>query len=194
MRRDPFLTAALAAADCGWSVFPLVSAGKTPAIRNWEERASRDKQQIYCWWANNATKNIGVAVGKSGLVVVDLDQGRGDLAPGRFAGARNGRDVLAMLAAEAGAELPTDTYTVATPGGCHLYFRAPVGLGLRNTVGTLGWKIICCRSWFLLVSGSCRCEACKARKAGGIGSPGSPCLVVISRGCAARGLVWGELW
>jgi hypothetical protein len=52
-----------------------------------------------------------VAAGKSGLLVVDLDQGRGDAAPERFADARNGWDVLAMLAAEAGAEPPADTYT-----------------------------------------------------------------------------------
>lgn len=43
-----------------------------------------------------------------------------------------------MLAAEAGAELPADTHIVTTPGGCHLYFRAPAGLALRNTAGTLG--------------------------------------------------------
>ena len=47
-----------------------------------------------------------------------------------------------MLAAEVGAQVPTDTYEVATPsGGSHLYFRSPAGLVLRNTAGSLGWKI-----------------------------------------------------
>jgi hypothetical protein len=58
-----------------------------------------------------------------------------------LSGARNGRDVLAMLAAEAGAELAMDTYTVSTPGGTHLYFRTPAGVELRRTAGTVGWRI-----------------------------------------------------
>lgn len=141
MSRNRFLAAALAAADRGWSVFPLVPGGKTPAVRDWETRATSDRRQVYRWWAGDASHNVGVAAGKSGLVVIDLDGGRGDAPPERFVGARDGRDALAVLAAAAGAELPTDTYTVATPGGCHLYFRAAQGLELRNTAGTLGWRI-----------------------------------------------------
>jgi hypothetical protein len=141
MSRNPLLAAALAAADRGWSGFPLVPGGKTPAVRGWETRATADRGQVYRWWADGAGHNVGVATGKSGLVVVDLDGGRGDVPPQRFVGARDGWDVLVALAAAAGAELPTDTYTVATPGGCHLYFRAPDGLELRNTAGTLGWRI-----------------------------------------------------
>ena len=38
--------------------------------------------------------------------------------------------------------LPLDTYTVATPsGGTHLYYRHPAGPQLRNTTGSLGWKV-----------------------------------------------------
>lgn len=141
MTWNPLLGAALDAADRGWQVFPLVRAGKVPALRNWERRATTDKRQIYRWWVN-AEVNVGVATGRSGLVVIDLDDGRGAAPPERFVGARNGRDVLGMLAAEVGAPVPTDTYEVATPrGGSHLYFRSPPGLVLRNTVGSLGWKI-----------------------------------------------------
>jgi hypothetical protein len=141
MQWNPLLGAALDAADRGWHVFPLVRAGKCPALRNWEQRATTDKRQIYRWWSN-AEANVGVATGRSGLVVIDLDDARGATPPERFVGARNGRDVLAMLAAEVGAQVPTDTYEVATPsGGSHLYFWSPPGLVLRNTVGSLGWKI-----------------------------------------------------
>jgi hypothetical protein len=49
--------------------------------------------------------------------------------------------VLGRLAAGAGQPFPHDTYTVATPSGEHLYFRAPHGVELRNTAGTLGWRI-----------------------------------------------------
>lgn len=139
---DSFLVAALTAAGRGWCVFPLVPNGKTPALREWERRATTDRRQICRWWADGAANNIGVATGRSGLVVLDLDDGRGQAPPARFAGARNGRDALAMLAAVAGAGIPADTYEVMTPGGgSHLYFRAPVGLSLRNTVGSLAWKI-----------------------------------------------------
>ena len=141
MMWNPLLGAALDAADRGWHVFPLVRAGKVPALRSWEQRATTDKRQIYRWWGN-AKANVGVATGRSGLVVIDLDDGRGAAPPERFVGARNGRDVLAMLAADVGAPVPTDTYEVATPGGgSHLYFRSPPGLVLRNTAGSLGWKI-----------------------------------------------------
>jgi Bifunctional DNA primase/polymerase, N-terminal len=141
MTWNPLLGAALDAADRGWHVFPLVRAGKVPALRDWEQRATTDKRRIYRWWANGEA-NVGVATGRSGLVVIDLDDGRGAAPPERFVGARNGREVLAMLAAEVGAPVPTDTYEFATPsGGSHLYFRSPPGLVLRNTAGSLGWKI-----------------------------------------------------
>lgn len=140
MLQTPYLTAALAAAARGWQVFPVVPAGKTPAIKGWQQLATSDEQQIRRWWRGFAM-NIGVATGPSGLVVVDLDQSGGHAAPERFAGARHGLDVLARLAAEAGADMPTNTYTVSTPGGLHLYYQAPEGVELRCTSGTLGWRI-----------------------------------------------------
>ncbi|WP_067477647.1 bifunctional DNA primase/polymerase [Nocardia amamiensis] len=141
MRNSALLRAALAAAGRGWSVFPLIPGGKTPAVRGWEDRATTDPGRIRRHWAAGASNNIGIATGRSGLVVIDLDDGDDCPPPETFAGARHGRDVLVMLAARAGAEVPTDTYTVATPAGLHLYFRAPDGLELRNTTAKLGWRI-----------------------------------------------------
>ena len=141
MHSDPFLRAALVAAARGWSVFPLVPGKKTPAIRGWEQRATVDRRQIHRWWAGESCYNIGVATGKSGLVVIDLDGGRGDRPPEQFAGAHDGHDVLAMLADAAGAEMPSRTYTVTTPSGCHLYFRTPSGISFRNSAGLLGWRV-----------------------------------------------------
>lgn len=134
--------AALRAAASGLYVFPCTPRGKTPAIRAWEQAATRDPGQINRWWTKGAPYNIGAATGPSNLVVIDLDQGRGDPAPEPFTGARNGRDVLAMLAERAGQPAPFDTATVATAtGGLHLYYRAPRGVQLRNTAGTLGFRI-----------------------------------------------------
>ncbi|WP_433503212.1 bifunctional DNA primase/polymerase [Pseudonocardia halophobica] len=139
--RSSFLRAALAAASRGWLVFPLVPGGKTPVVEQWEERATTDRAQIYRWWGGGAPLNIGVAAGRSGLVVVDLDGGHGDTAPAEFAGAKDGSEVFEILARRAGSEPPWDTYSVATPNGRHLYFGAPDGVELRNTVAALGWRV-----------------------------------------------------
>jgi len=139
--RDPLLSAALVAAGRGWSVFPLVPGEKTPAVRGWEQRATTDRRQIYRWWASGSGHNVGIACGPSGLVVIDLDERRGEEPPEEFADARGGEDVFAMLASAAGALVPVDTYTVATPSGRHLYYRAPVDHVVRNSAGALGWRV-----------------------------------------------------
>ena len=139
--RDPFLRAALVAAGRGWSVFPLVTSEKTPAVRGWEQRATTDRRQIYRWWASGSGFNVGIACGPSGLVVIDLDERGGEEPPEKFAGARGGEEVFATLAEAAGASVPVDTYTVATPSGRHLYYRAPGDQVVRNSAGALGWRV-----------------------------------------------------
>lgn len=142
MSSNPFLDAAIAAADRGWRVFPVDPGGKSPAFKRWQLLATDDPRRIRSWWRPNDRWNVGIATGESGLLVVDLDPADGATPPDRFKGAQHGLDVLATLAEAAGAELPTDTYTVTTPrGGLHLYFQAPAGATHRTTVGTLGWRI-----------------------------------------------------
>jgi hypothetical protein len=154
------LQAALAAADRGWSVFPLARGGKRPALHGvdncprggacanghvgWEQRATADPEVIRgCW--NTRGFNIGVATGPSGLVVVDLDTPKPGVVASenlRLPGVVTGEDVLAVLCDQAGQPLPYDTHTVRTPtGGRHLYFQAPACQPLRNTSGKLGWLI-----------------------------------------------------
>ncbi|MFE3173477.1 bifunctional DNA primase/polymerase [Amycolatopsis sp. NPDC059090] len=156
--------AALDAAGRGWHVFPLRPGGKRPAghaedgcpgtgrcaggHRTWEQRATTDPDKIRAAWTH-APYGIGIATGPSGLCVLDLDTLKpGEDVPARWAaaGARSGEDVLAVLADEAGQELPGDTLTVRTPsGGLHLYYRVPAGVVLRITSGDrgngLGWKV-----------------------------------------------------
>ncbi|WP_158703304.1 bifunctional DNA primase/polymerase [Pseudonocardia dioxanivorans] len=135
------MQAALDAAAAGLYVFPVWPRGKLPAVKEWEDAATRDPVVIEEWWSVRPW-NLGLAVGRSNVLVVDLDPHRGSDPPAEFAGARGGADVLARLAAEAGAPDPVDTYTVTTPsGGEHRYFLMPEGLELRNTQGRLGWKI-----------------------------------------------------
>lgn len=136
---------ALRAAAQGFYVFPVQRGGKTPAVSkgtSWEEVATRDRGQINAWWQTGSTHNIGVSTGKSGLLVVDLDQARGVEAPPEWEGASGGRVVLERLAAAAGQPFPGETLTVATSsGGLHLYFKAPKEIVLRNTAGTLGFCV-----------------------------------------------------
>jgi hypothetical protein len=164
---DPHTTAALAAVERGWHVFPLRPGTKKPALhgaehcprtgpcaeahRGWEARSTTDPDRIRTTWAHGPF-NVGLCTGPSGLVVLDLDT----LKPGeseeciperwRAAGARCGEDVLAIVAEQVGQPVPGDTLTVRTPsGGLHLYFAAPAGVRLRKTEGErgngLGWKV-----------------------------------------------------
>ncbi|MFQ6398037.1 bifunctional DNA primase/polymerase [Nocardia sp. KC 131] len=138
MSSRDLLDAALAAGARGWCVFPLVPGRKTPAIRSWEDRATSDSAAIHRLWASAARYNVGVATGRSGLVVVDLDDDLSGDSPPHSSGRSHGRDTLAALASGVGAVFPDATFTVVTPGGLHLYFRAPAGFELRNTTGKLG--------------------------------------------------------
>ncbi|GGJ36457.1 bifunctional DNA primase/polymerase [Streptomyces brasiliensis] len=143
------LSAALDAASRGWHVFPLIPGAKRPAVRDWETRATTDRERITrCW--THAPYNVGIATGPSGLVVVDLDTPKGpeDTPPAEWVahGVTDGADVLALLCERRGQRFPADTYTVRTwSGGTHLYFAAPEGESLRNTAGDsvrgLGWKV-----------------------------------------------------
>ncbi|MFF4380324.1 bifunctional DNA primase/polymerase [Kitasatospora sp. NPDC001547] len=164
MTGNPLLTAALAAVDRGWHVFPLLPRSKRPALHSsancprtgpcvtghqgWEQRATLDPETVRRTWSHGPY-GVGLATGPSNLVVIDLDTPKpGAAVPPEWAEQRvtDGYDVLAALCERNGRPFPDDTYTVTTPsGGRHLYFAAPAGLALRNTAGRygsgLGWLI-----------------------------------------------------
>ncbi|MGW7138786.1 bifunctional DNA primase/polymerase [Streptomyces xanthophaeus] len=167
------LSAAMAAAEHGWPVFPLRPGDKRPAghperncprtgrctegHRTPEQRATLVTEHIATCW-QSAPYNVGIATGPAGLLVVDLDIPKDDegAPPPEWAGATDGLDVFAMLCERAGERLPTETYTVRTRrGGQHLYFTAPAGKRLRSTGGSLGWKVDT-RAWggYVVAAGS----------------------------------------
>lgn len=140
------VTAALWYGARGWHVFPLAPGSKRPAVEAWETAATTDPDRIRAEWAH-AEYNIGIACGPSGLLVVDLDMPKdpADTPPAPWdtePGIRDGADVLATLAEQAGQSFPFGTFQVQTAsGGIHLYFTQPPGQALRNTTARLGWKI-----------------------------------------------------
>lgn len=120
-------------------MFPLSPRSKVPAVKQWETVATTDPTRLRDWWSFDAHRNVGVACGPAGLVVIDLDGVRGRLS-GTWGslGVRHGREVLALLARWAGEPDPVNTYTVLTPSGEHRYFLAPTDRRLRNTIGARG--------------------------------------------------------
>ncbi|MFE7117222.1 bifunctional DNA primase/polymerase [Streptomyces sp. NPDC057654] len=150
--RVELLAAALAAADRGWYVHPLVPGGKRPALhgadhcpltgvcagghRKWEQRATTDPQRIEQAWVH-APYNVGLAPGPSGLVVIDLDMPKDTDPEGTLPGAV----AFAALCERAGEAVP-DARAVRTPsGGSHLYFTAPAGVRVASSAGRLARKI-----------------------------------------------------
>ncbi|WP_433678179.1 bifunctional DNA primase/polymerase [Nocardia sp. CA-119907] len=122
---------AIAAAAHGWPVFPLRPGGKRPAIKRWPELASTDEDRIHRWWGYNPRYNVAIATGPAGLHVIDLDAHH--MSPP----AADLTEALVRL----GAHLPRPappTLTIATPGGWHLYYRAPHEPLLRCTVARIG--------------------------------------------------------
>ena len=85
---------------------PPRNRGKHPRISRWEEQASTDPAQIRAWWGKWPVANIGVACGKAGYLVLDLDAYKSE-----YGGA-------GLSAAE------RQTITCQTGGGgLHLWYR-----------------------------------------------------------------------
>nr|EIF87913.1 hypothetical protein [Streptomyces tsukubensis NRRL18488] len=121
-------------------VHPLLVGAKEPRWLDWEARATRDPEVIERTWGR-APFNIGVACGPSALVAVDLDVPHDGEVSG-LADIVDGMTMLDSLAAQIPGAQITPTLTVRTPsGGRHLVYRAPAGVGVRNTARTIGWCI-----------------------------------------------------
>ncbi|WP_217207711.1 bifunctional DNA primase/polymerase [Streptomyces sp. AC550_RSS872] len=168
-QNEALMRAALEAAERGWYVFPLRPGDKRPALHGeasctytgdcasghlkWEQRATRDPERIRTtWW--HTPYNIGIATGPSNLLVVDLDMPKRKSSKGS-SDAPSGAATFRALCERAGHPVP-DTYRVRTAsGGEHLYFKAPDGLRLNNTAGTIG-ELVDTRAWggYVVAAGS----------------------------------------
>lgn len=130
------------ATEFGWAVFPCHSVsdsglctcnsvsckspGKHPATNNGSLDASTDEGDVTAMFAGKTTfANIGVATGAiSGLVVVDVDQGKG-------------ADVNELLVGGLDQTI-FNTAKVKTGAGLHFYYRLPPGVTIKNSASRLG--------------------------------------------------------
>ena len=142
------LTAALEYAKQGLLVVPLhnirqgmcscrkkkacSSPGKHPRTEHGLMDGSKEARQIEQWFQQWPEANVGILTGQeSGLFVLDVD-------------GEDGKASLQVLTAAHGSLPKTLCAMTGRAGsdgkrkGCHFYFRAPVGVVIRNSAGNLG--------------------------------------------------------
>ena len=115
------LEQALKYLDKGWSVIPTSPSDKKPLIA-WKPYQQRrpTSEEVRKWWKLWPTANIGIVTGKvSGLVVVDVDAGRG-----------GAKSVLKIFDQK---EIESTLHAKTGGGGWHLYFNHP-GVHVDNKV------------------------------------------------------------
>jgi putative DNA primase/helicase len=123
------LNTALGLARLGWHVFPVKTDGTKapPSGFLWTELSTTDPETIVEWWDGDfAGFEIGIHLGRSGLVVVDVD---------RHEGKPDGAETL--RAHHETHPLP-ETFTYATlSGGEHHYYLEHEGGPYTQRVGVL---------------------------------------------------------
>lgn len=133
---NELLDAALGYARSGWYVFPVEppiagndKSGKAPIgalVPNGKDDASIDELVIRSWWDRVPNANVGIAVARSQLVVLDIDVGMK-----RDGTAKRGRESLAEFDAQL-----ADTLTAMTGGGgMHALYSLPPGLEAMQLIG-----------------------------------------------------------
>jgi hypothetical protein len=132
---DHNLPVALALAASGLPVFPCDQStekprSKRPLVDNWPNRATNAENGVRHYWATRPGAIVGVQLGKSGLVVLDLDVGHAD-----------GKDGVAEFEAildHYGGSLDGVPVVRTWSGGYHCYYRQPMGRApLGNREGML---------------------------------------------------------
>lgn len=99
------LTTALGYAERGWYVFPLTPRGKEPLTTNGYLDSSRDPTLINQWWARYPDANLGVATGKSGIAVIDIDSVEGAAHWARIEGTHGPANTLIAETGRGGLHL-----------------------------------------------------------------------------------------
>jgi hypothetical protein len=108
--------AALSYAAKGISIFPCKPRTKEPLIKEWQNRATTDEDQVRAWWGQWPEANIGIITGAgNGFIALDIDEG--------------GEETLKKN----GWNTPLSVM-VKTADGFHAYFKHPGGY-IKNRTG-----------------------------------------------------------
>jgi hypothetical protein len=112
----------------GWPVFPVSWDGqKIPKIKDWPNAATTDSAQIRAWWQKWPQAFVGLACGKAGFVVVDIDCKKDDA---------NGFHTLADDYCL--YDMPETPQVFTWSAGVHLYFGANPACVIGNSIGKHG--------------------------------------------------------
>lgn len=108
---------ALLYAEQGLAVVPIIPGTKRPPMKDWQQKATTDPEQIRSWWSKWPEYGVGFVTGaKSGGVVVtdcDYHPERGIDGPGAL-------EAWEMI----NGELPSSWEAVSGSGGVHKFARA----------------------------------------------------------------------
>ena len=110
----------------GVRIFPC-GPDKRPLIRNWNEEATDNLEQVRRWWRKLPHALVGLPCGPNHLFVVDVDRHPG--------GADGFRSIVSVMPQN--APFPPGMLSVSTPNnGVHLWFRMPT-VPVKNSAGKL---------------------------------------------------------
>jgi putative DNA primase/helicase len=100
-------------ANRGWQVFPVKAGTKVPHIKEWQNAATSNHDQIRAWWGRWPDANIGGKCGDQWLVVdVDVKEGK------------QGAESYEALQIDHAPFPPTRRHSTPS-GGWHLVYRIP---------------------------------------------------------------------
>lgn len=125
--KNPKLTAALALANYGFTIFPLVPNDKRPLIDNWRNLASNDTDQVRRWWSGSPEANIGIAT--DNLLVIDVDPRNGGIQTFR---------TLFEEQHLVGDNFPPTIAAATQSGGTHMFYWLPANVQVRGGAHKLG--------------------------------------------------------
>ena len=118
--------------------------------------ATTDRSTIDSWWNEMPQAGVGVATGKSGLLILDVDCHGGERPDSVLPGMEipdgilmdtivDGQDVLGILCEIRGVAPPTttdSTMTIRTPsGGLQVWYRVDRQTAWTPSAGKLGWQL-----------------------------------------------------
>jgi len=113
----------------GWSVIPVKSHSKEPAVAWTKYQSQRaDETQIRAWF-EKPNYNVGIITGdvSKHLLVIDMDLKEG----------LSGDDTLAELCMEHSGTIPETVECHTGGGGRHLFFHYPPGASIPNSRGSI---------------------------------------------------------